>query len=98
MQLPKKVKVGTKWYTFHYVPAARGPWLGRITYNINSVSITTHAKKQPRPAADIRETFWHELTHAILHSMDNPLHLNERFVTDFSHLLSKAIDSARFHD
>ena len=42
-------------------------------------------------------TFWHELTHAILYDM-NELKLNadERFVTEFSNRLDQAIKTARF--
>jgi hypothetical protein len=44
----------------------------------------------------MQETFWHELTHAILHEMDHPLFRSEVFVTQFAKLLSQSINSARF--
>jgi hypothetical protein len=49
-----------------------------------------------RSASRINETFWHELTHAILHAMGNPIKPEERFVREFAKLLSQAIDTARF--
>jgi len=39
---------------------------------------------------------WHEVTHVILNDMGHFLHADERFVSDFSSRLSKAIDSAKF--
>ena len=53
--------------------------------------------RSPRKPAEMHETFWHEITHAILHEMDETrLAFDERFVKQFGMLLSKAIDSARF--
>lgn len=53
------------------------------------------------PAAKRRETFWHELTHAVLNAYPNDklfasLRSNERFVERFARTLSQAIDSAEF--
>jgi len=42
------------------------------------------------------ETFWHELTHAILHDMKCKLDYDEKFVTAFSQRLDQAIKTARF--
>jgi len=47
--------------------------------------------------AMMSETFWHELTHAILNDMgEDTLNKNEKFVTGFANRLTKAIRSARF--
>ena len=46
--------------------------------------------------AERSETFWHELTHAILHDMKNDLTYDEKFVVAFSKRLDQAIRSARF--
>ena len=43
-----------------------------------------------------RETFWHEITHAILHDMKSKLDYDEKFVTAFSQRLDQAIKTARF--
>lgn len=53
------------------------------------------------PAAKRRETFWHELTHAVLNAYPNDkqfaaLRSDERFVERFARTLSQAIDSAEF--
>jgi hypothetical protein len=51
----------------------------------------------PLKLSALQETFWHELTHAILESMDcTALNNDENFVEDFSSRLAKAIQSARF--
>jgi hypothetical protein len=42
------------------------------------------------------ETFWHELTHAILHDMKSKLDYDEKFVTAFSQRLDQAINTAKF--
>jgi hypothetical protein len=60
----------------------------------NSIDV---AKQDVRGNKDERsETFWHELTHAILHDMKNSLSYNEKFVTAFSQRLDQAIKTARF--
>jgi hypothetical protein len=41
-------------------------------------------------------TFWHELTHAILYDMGCKLTHDERFVTEFSNRLDQAIKTAKF--
>ena len=41
-------------------------------------------------------TFWHELTHAILYDMNSKLTHDEKFVTEFSNRLDQAIKTARF--
>ena len=41
-------------------------------------------------------TFWHELTHAILYDMGNKLTHDEKFVTEFSDRLDQAIKTAKF--
>jgi hypothetical protein len=41
-------------------------------------------------------TFWHELTHAILYDMDCKLTYNEKFVSAFADRLDQAIKTARF--
>ena len=49
------------------------------------------------PPEQVQESFWHEVTHAILHDMGrDTLNRDERFVTEFAHRLTKAINSARF--
>jgi Zn-dependent peptidase ImmA (M78 family) len=91
MLLPKKMKIGKKTYAIitHHKPGARHH--GHCFYDLKTIQINTAA-----PPAEVRDTLWHEVTHAILKDMEHRLHGNERFVADFSSRLSKAIDSAKF--
>ena len=65
--------------------------MGRVNFNLGRIQVSTKY-----PAAEIRNTFWHEMTHAILDDMGHDLTHNERFVTAFANRLSDAIDSAKF--
>lgn len=98
MELPSHVKVGSNWYRFWYSPQPpRTVCYGRVHYALRTVSVyTAKTSGAPFKPQDVRETFWHELTHAILYEMKSDLHRDEKFVTKFSRLLSKAVDSARF--
>ncbi len=44
---------------------------------------------------EMQNSFWHEVTHAILYDMGHNLHNNEHFVTQFANRLSDAVDSAK---
>lgn len=90
--IPVSVKVGNTAYAVHVVaPSSNRPrYYGRISYNLGSITITQ------RRADGMLHTFWHELTHAILHDMRHPLTTDEKFVTEFSDRLHRAIKSARF--
>lgn len=99
MQIPKKIKVGRHWYDVERIKHTplKGT-MGRISYGTRLITIATHSNvtdKRYKHEA-VFDTFWHELTHAILKDMNNPLENNERFVTAFSDRLTKAILSARF--
>ena len=95
---PKNIRVGRRKYAVHVGPANRFPSaLGYIDYTPSDIYIHT-VKKDGQAVSEkvMQETFWHELTHAILHEMDHPLFRSEVFVTQFAKLLSQAINSARF--
>ena len=91
-RLPRKVKVGDKWYSIEVAQAMkRKAHMGEINYNERRIQLL--AKSYPL----MQETFWHELTHAILEDMgEHKLNNNERFVEEFSRRLYRAIRSARF--
>lgn len=87
MQIPKKVRVGRSDYHILELDEAHKKEYGHVQYGNRTIVIYQPAHS---------ETFWHELTHAILHEMDNPLHKNEQFVSKFAKLLDTAVSSARF--
>lgn len=95
VKLPKKIKIGNKWIRvehLHEVKAEDGEdIMGRVSYHRGHMQIA-----HKYPAAEVRNTFWHETIHAILHDMGHDFYDNERFVTAFANRLSNAIDSAKF--
>ena len=97
--LPKKIKVGDKWYSVDVVESMRSrTQMGEASYPDRKITIgrkTGHGV--PFKLSALHETFWHELTHCILESMgEHELNNNENFVEEFSHRLAKAIATARF--
>ena len=95
MKLPASIKIGKTRYNVYW----RDAWdsvAGILRPSIKALSVATRWRGAPRKPEDVAETFWHEVTHAILYDMDHPLWRDEKFVTAFSKRLSKAINSARF--
>lgn len=95
MQIPTQVKVGRKPYRVLKIKSATNV-LGRCYPEAQVLHVATQHTERKLPEAKITETFWHELTHAILHDMGHPLWRDERFVVAFSQRLNNAIRSARF--
>ena len=100
MNLPRKLKVGDKWYSIEVVEAMREKgYMGRVYYPDKKIKIGTVSNKTGRKyrKEEMHDTFWHELVHAILADMgEHRLNDNERFVTQFANRLTKAIETARF--
>ena len=99
LTLPKKVKVGDKWYSVEVVEAMRDKlYMGEAHYADQKLTLARRTHHGvPFKLSALHETFWHELTHAILDSMgEHKLNNNERFVEEFSSRLAKAIQTARF--
>lgn len=94
-KLPKRIKIGTKWVKIehlHNVKTEDGEEvMGRYNYRRYRMQIA-----HKYPAAEVRNTFWHEVIHGILYDMGHDLATNEKFVTAFANRLSDAIDSAKF--
>lgn len=99
MKIPKTIKLGRYTYRIHQPDMiAKTAVRGCIEYGIQTVHIAkkcnvTMRKFTPKERA---ETFWHELTHAILFDMGSGLAYDEKFVTAFSKRLNDAIHSAEF--
>jgi predicted SprT family Zn-dependent metalloprotease len=88
---PNSFKVGASPYKVHYVNEDRGREYGAIYYGTKAIVIYT----KNRAEESVSETFWHEMTHAVLHEMQHKLYNDEKFVTQFAKLLNEAINSAR---
>lgn len=97
MQIPKQITVGKKTYAVERPKIIQDPpSYGRISFTMNRIQIAqgdSYGNKFDK--TDIANTFWHELTHAILHDMGHDLCDNERFVTAFANRLSDAVNSAK---
>lgn len=99
MQLPRKIKVGDRWYSVEIVETMqRRAQMGCVYYGPGIVEIATKSNTTNKPYSknEISDTFWHELTHAILYDMGSTMYKNEKFVTRFASRLAKAINTARF--
>ena len=99
MDLPKKVKVGDRWYSVEIVETMeRRAQMGCVYYGTGEIEVATKSNvtNTPYSADEVNDTFWHELTHAILYDMGSSLYKNEKFVTRFASRLATAIKSARF--
>jgi hypothetical protein len=98
MKIPNKIRVGRKKYRVEKVEKIKfhRPVSGRVDYWDKVITLATHSvhTKKPHPPAYMSESFWHELTHAILYDMGHGLARNESFVTRFSSRLNNAILSA----
>ena len=99
MKIPRTIKVGKTEYTIYKVKKMdKKGIMGAVNYDNKWIFLATHSnvrgvrfKKE-----EIADTFWHEMTHAILKDMGSKLESDENFVTAFSERLTNAILSARF--
>lgn len=99
MLIPKQLTVGFTRYTVTQPERLAYVRRGFISYAKHTIEVAKRPaidKLPPYTDTERHETFWHELTHAILYDMDSPLYNNETFVTQFSARLAKAIRTARF--
>lgn len=100
MKLPRKVRVGDKWYSVEVVEAMREKGhMGMVYYPEKKIRIglTSNKTGNPYKAEQVNDTFWHEMVHAILEDMGrHSLNRNEVFVTGFANRLTRAIETAKF--
>ena len=97
MKIPKEITVGRKTYKITRPHTIQDPAShGRTYYEEDRIEIARFDNQgnmfEPE---EIDDTFWHELTHCILHDMGHDLCDNERFVTAFANRLSSAVNSAK---
>ena len=99
LTLPKKLKVGENWYSVDVAETMKERmFMGEVHYGKRTITLARKSYHGiPLKLSALHETFWHELTHAILESMGRTqLNNDENFVEEFSSRLAKAIQSARF--
>lgn len=99
MRIPKRLKVGKRWYKVDVIDKmwVKG-MMGNTNYNTGRIAVAKRSAltNERYKQEDVYDTFWHELTHAILKDMGSKLEANEEFVCAFSSRLNKAILSSRF--
>jgi hypothetical protein len=101
MKIPKEVVIGN---TPHQIRTKKSVVVGNTIchgFFDEETHTITIAKGNPlreyKYDADERaNTFWHELTHAILYDMNCKLTHDEKFVTAFADRLDQAIKTAKF--
>ena len=101
MKIPKEVVIGN---TPHQIRTKKSVVIGyKVCHGCfdEETHTITIAKSNPLreykyDADEQANTFWHELTHAILYDMGCKLTHNEKFVTEFSNRLDQAIKTAKF--
>jgi hypothetical protein len=99
MIIPKEIKVNkTKYDIRWFKQIIRGKQVvrGVVEYDLNKITMAKTDGTNKYSKQEKEETFWHELTHAILKDMNHSLYDNEKFVTQFSQRLNDAIRSAKF--
>ncbi len=98
-QFPHSLKIGARRYKVvvqqHTSPLGT---MGEADYSRRLITVATHSSRSGRKfrPSEVHDTFWHEVTHGILHEMGYHLWRSEKFVTRFANLLTHAIESARF--
>jgi hypothetical protein len=98
MKIPTKFTIGKHTYKVEvhkHIPGTDS--MGQIKYNQRIVQIATHStyNSKPHPKREVIDTFWHEVTHAILKDMGHDLESNERFVNAFADRLTDVVVSAK---
>ena len=97
MRIPKRITVGDKKYKIEtHKELIDNVAVGAINFGERRIRLSTHVDGKKLAQAEVNDSLWHEITHAILEDMGSDLTDNERFVRAFANRLSTAIESARF--
>ena len=97
MRLPTRMRVGKKWYSVEVVEAMlHRRDMGRTFYPEQCIRLGKASNVTGRKFTkdELADTFWHEVTHAILHDMNHRLWNNEKFVTRFANRLNEIVNTA----
>lgn len=97
MQIPKKFELGGTMYTVELVRHTKPKGtMGTIYYESCRIEIATNSGRTNRSfkQEEIVDTFWHEVTHAILRDMKHPQWDDEDFIDGFSKRLTQLVTTA----
>lgn len=98
MKIPNKLKVGGQDLNVVFKNTINGDKMGECCLWSGNIKISEIYKGEPQTDSSKFNTFYHELTHAILDTMgEYELSANERFVCSFSGFLSEAIRSFEYN-
>lgn len=99
MRIPTKFKLLGYTITVEFDPMldGRNGTLGEARYTTNSIALQPNTDTFNRPAETQEHVFFHELTHHILHKMNEyELRGNEKFVDVFAGLLHQALTTMEY--
>ena len=70
--------------------------MGEVNHSKRHITLATQSNLSGRSfkTEEMSDTFWHEVTHAILHDMGHRLWNNEKFVTRFANRLNEVVNTA----
>jgi hypothetical protein len=95
MIIPKRLTIGRKRYVVYNPLKLTQNAYGHCYPVAGVISVAQTHRQKPRTLREQGGTFWHELTHCILHDMGHTLWRNEPFVREFSERLSQAVHTAK---
>ncbi len=99
MLIPKSFNLGHIPYKVQVTKRVRGPRgsVGRVDYKSRTIDIANvnYWTGEKLPDKEVSDTFWHEVTHAVLEDMNHPLYRDERFVTAFANRLNEVVLTAK---
>ena len=99
-RIPKKFNVGGTEIEVHFVNRCDDNDIDRSLLAGGYIEIAEFCNKDDKQSEDCKvNTFYHELTHAILDTMgESELSRNEKFVSCFSSFLTEAMRGAEFKE
>lgn len=94
---PRQIKVGGQIINVNDVERIGDGLLGECSIHTGVIEIARVVSRNDEPSdTSKRNTFFHELTHAILGTMRHHLNDDEQFVSTFSSFLTEALADAKF--
>jgi Zn-dependent peptidase ImmA (M78 family) len=97
---PRSIRVGNKRYSIDLIESMLNKGeMAKVFYEQGKIVIGKRSSLNGRrfSKANLRESFFHELVHAILYDMNaHKLNRDEEFVTEFSQRLSQALTKVEF--
>lgn len=99
MKIPKSFSLFGQVITVHHNDglAHANDTTGEARFRSNAIYLQSNTNGYPVPHSKIEQTFFHELTHFMLHAMSSDrLNKDEVFVDTFASLLHQALTTAKY--